>query len=456
MKKIIAALKANKLLKKSIVDTNYYLISQLASKLLTLLVVPILARTVSVESFGFYDAFLLYTSFLLLFATLGIDSGLGIFIVENASNDKVLKFYYTFSLAIGFASIFFVCILATIVQQFYTIIPANIFILVFINLVFGFLSYTAFNFLRWLGKSKIAAIITFISTTSGVLIGISAMLILKSNDINWFISGLISGNFISAIVCVWITKQYISFKAIDESKQKAIELLKVSLPFLPNYLANNLLLLSDRFLIMNFLNAYSYGQYSMISRIAQIPAFAVQVLNKGFLPVLFHNHNTEDGKKFNQKVLHLYILAIIPIFIFFLFSNGFLVQLFAGDKYTKVAYLVPTMMLSVLFFGSMGFNGFGFSIKRKTIGITLITFGSVLLNIVLALSFIKIYGLAAVSISIMVAAAVSSIVYTWQSEKLYKIGYSLPLMIIVFTMLSIASGIYTIFNSEGLALLLNN
>jgi len=444
VRKIIRSLKDNKLLRKSLVDTNYYLISQLASKLLTLLVIPFLARIVSVEEFGFYDAFLLYTSFLLLFATLGIDSGLGVFIVENRSDEKMLNFYYTFSLVIGAGVIALIVLVGSFIQHFYELIPSSIFILVFINLIFGFFSYTAFNFLRWLGKSKAAAIITFISTTTGILIGIIPMLVFNSKDIKLFISGLVIGNLVSAVICIWITRKYISFKPVDDSKGKIWELLKVSLPFLPNYLANNLLLLSDRILIMGFLNAHSYGQYSMVSRIAQIPSFAVQVLNKGFLPVLFQNHDTEEGKKFNCKVLNIYVLSLVPIFFVFLIGGKFLLTLFAGSKYLDVAPLVLPMMLGALFFGSMGFNGFGFSIKRKTLIITFITFGAVFLNILLTLFFIKAYGLSAVAISIMTASAVSSIVYTWQSEKLYKIGYNLRLMILVFGLLCVAATVLTL------------
>lgn len=443
--RLLNKIKSNSLLKKSLADTNYYLISQVAAKLLTILVIPFLARVVTVEDFGSYDAFLLYSSFLLVFATLGIDSGIGVFIVESKGKEHELSFYYTISLILGSLTIVILFALGSFVQSIYPIIPALLFKWIFINLFFSFISYTAFNFLRWMGKSKVAAIVTFFSTTLGVLLGVLLILILNSSNIVHFIIGLIIGNLVCAVICLILTRQYFRLLLLDEFKSKIGDIFKVSLPFLPNYLVNNLLLLSDRFLILHFLNPVAYGHYSIIARISQIPAFGIQVINKGFLPVLFQNHNTDEGRSFNRKIFHLYLLLILPLLLFFMMADKMLVQLFAGKQYVDVAYLVPSVMLSVIFFGTMGFNGFGFSIRRKTLQITIITIVSVILNVSISLLLIKKIELSAISIAIMITAAITSFAYTYFSERLFKIGYNQAVMIVVYAISTLIALIYTLY-----------
>ena len=46
------------LIKKGLSDSRYYLIANIGNKLLAFLIIPILAKSVSVEEFATYDLFL--------------------------------------------------------------------------------------------------------------------------------------------------------------------------------------------------------------------------------------------------------------------------------------------------------------------------------------------------------------------------------------------------------------
>ena len=70
------------LLKKGLSDSGYYTLANIGSKALGLLIIPILARSVSVEEFANYDLFLIISAFLQIFVILGIDSGIAILMEE--------------------------------------------------------------------------------------------------------------------------------------------------------------------------------------------------------------------------------------------------------------------------------------------------------------------------------------------------------------------------------------
>ena len=91
----------NKLFKKAFFDTNYYLISSLGIKLLNFFVIPILARVLTLDQFGEYDLFLIFANIFLLVSSMGMDSGLVIFIKEEKNNLGLLKFLFSWGLLIN-------------------------------------------------------------------------------------------------------------------------------------------------------------------------------------------------------------------------------------------------------------------------------------------------------------------------------------------------------------------
>ncbi len=91
----------NDLLKKGASDSSYYMIANIGSKALGFLVIPILARSVSVEDFANYDLFLIISGFIQVLVTLGIDSGIAILMAESKDDHQKLSFYYVSTLLIS-------------------------------------------------------------------------------------------------------------------------------------------------------------------------------------------------------------------------------------------------------------------------------------------------------------------------------------------------------------------
>ena len=183
----------NGLVKKGLGDSGYYMLANVGSRALGFLVIPVLARSVSVESFANYDLFLLISALLQIFVVLGIDSGIVILLTEAKNDDLKLSFYYGISLMISLGLLILMTVCFGIVFVFIDTLfslPEHLWYLIAIYLLFSVVNYHTFNFLRWRSEAKKAAFINFFAYVSGILTGL--VFLYLDTHIESFLYGLVT------------------------------------------------------------------------------------------------------------------------------------------------------------------------------------------------------------------------------------------------------------------------
>jgi len=414
------------LVKKGLSDSKYYLIANIGNKALALLVIPILAKTVGVEEFATYDLFLIISGFFHILVILGIDSGIAILLSESKDDLNKLSFFYLSTLMISLFMIFCITVILSLVFIYIDelfLLNQDIWVYIGLYVLFNMINYHTFNFLRWQERAKEASFVTLFSYILGMLIGLYFLFL--SSSIEGYLQGLVLGMFLGSITALYLSREYIlGFKIIDNAKESLIELFKLSLPFVPNYLGNNLMQMADRIVILMLFGKYELGLYAVITKLAMIPQVIMGTVTGGFLPVMFRNYDTEQGKLLIKNFFHLYLLLIPIAFLIAYFLADWAVELFGGMEYVAVSYLFPMALVSILFVQSGQANGFGYSIKRKTHYIMYITFFSVVLNYIFSLLFGYMIGLEGIIIGTLLAGILKTYIYTLYSERLYSFNYS--------------------------------
>ena len=438
-------MKLNRLIKKGIIDTNYYLIAQIGSKFLGFLVVPFLVRLLSVEEFAHYDIFLMVASLITLIAGLGIDSGVAILIADYKGDIGIVRYLFSFSL---FVSLFVVLLFWAISHFVFPLIDQVKPILIYINylflyILFNLTSYQVFNFIRWLGKAGLASVIGFVSYAFGITLGFCFIYFKSQPSLIDYLQGLVIGNLIGAIASLLISLRYITVKWNSRYNVYIKELFEVSLPYIPNYLSNYFMMMFDRLIVISMLGSHSLGVYALASRFAQIPNFAINVLNRGFQPVMYLNYKNEEGQVLIRRIYNYCHYALIPILIFIYLASKSIILIFGGEKYIAAVPLVPLITMSTLLYGIMGLNGLGYTIKRKTYFISIISIGAVLLNFLLNYFLGLHFGLFGIALGSLSIACLVSFIYTYFSERFYsfklnlKITFGIYLFLLVFAIMSI-------------------
>ncbi len=431
------------LLKKSLKDTLYYFIATFGSKLTVFLIIPIINSFFSIIEFGKYDLFLVTTNFILLLVTLGFDSGIAIYIVENKKDKPLLSYLYTHTLLISSSFIILVGCLGFFINNYFVFFNLTEFLILILFVFTTFISASVFNFIRWLEKAKEASIVNFFSSTLGILIGVLFIYFKEEKKIEDLFLGLFIGSLVGMIISLIMIKDFLSLRKNIEGKKKLNELIKISLPFVPVSLTNYFITYSDRIIILTLIgDIYFIGMYALFYRIAQLASVILGVVSKGFLPVMYNNYDSLEGREYNKKVFDYFNLLLIPAFIFVFYIKDFIIKILGNknaDSYLEFSYLLPAIVLSNLIFGGMSINGFGFLIKKKTSQIPIITFIGLVLNFLLSYILISYLGFSAVIITTLIVSIITAFLYTHFSEKLFSFNYNKLNIIIIYVLIFVLS-----------------
>ena len=421
------------LIKKGLSDSKYYLIANIGNKLLAFLIIPILAKSISIEEFATYDLFLIITAFLNIFVIFGIDSGIGILLSESQDNDKQLSFLYVSTLIISSVVIALISLFVGFIflyEEELFLLSEEIWIYISLYILFYMINYHTFSFLRWKEMAKQASFISLFSYMGGMIVGV--YFLYSDKSIESYLQGLIVGVFLGSMVSLFVAREYIlKFQILDNSKELLKELFALSLPYVPNSLGNSLMQMADRVVILMLFGIYELGLYALIMKIARIPKIIIDTLSGGFFPIMFKNYKSEKGKILIRNFFHIYLISIPLFFLVAYFISDWIVEIFAGNKYIDVSYMFPMALVSILFIGGTKLNGLGYSIKRKTHHILYITFFAIALNYIFSLLFGYFMGLEGVIVGTLTAGILKIYFYTLYSEKLYRFGYSFKLIISV-------------------------
>ncbi|MDG1516496.1 MAG: oligosaccharide flippase family protein, partial [Flavobacteriales bacterium] len=351
----------NSLINKALKDTGFYFVGTAGTKLVSIFTIPFITRSVSIEEFAIYDMFFIFSTFLCMIIGLGIDSGIGILISENKSDKKLLSALLSFSLFVpllllGIIWLGIIPFTGFLNEEYF---PVKVLNLVFLYNVFYYINYIFFNFIRWNGNAKKGALVNFISSTLGNILGVG-ILYFFDNGIEGFFTGLILGSLLGLILNTFFVYSYLTLR-LKEYKKEIIELLKLSIPFVPNYLANTTLNLSDRIVILSFLPPRELALYALTLKFAQIPNFFVSIIAKGLVPIIFQNHSNEKGKDLARKVYYYSHFSIIFIFLIsWPLSEPFL-NVFGGPKYIEAAYILPMVIVFSVINSAKLLNGFAYN-----------------------------------------------------------------------------------------------
>jgi len=409
---------------------------------LTLIVIPILTRILSVEQFAIYDLFLLSSTFLMAIFVLGMDSGLAILLAESISNKKKLSFLFVFTLVVNiiFTVIIWLIFGLFLHLDFFLLFSKEIWHLLFTYTFFSLITYNVFNFVRWIGKVKQAALIQGLSALFGVIIGLTLVFFVKTALI-YYLIGLVIGSVIGALLSLFIVRDYIiNFSFIPNWKKLVKELFDLSLPYMPSYIGNYLFQFTDRMIVLYLLDMKSVGIYALIARVATIPSFLVHITAAGFYPIMMKNYSSSDGAHLIRMIFKYYFIILILAFIFLIFTSNWIIILFGGnEEYINHSYLLAILSASVLFMQSFRLTGIGFNVARKTIWILYITYFALFINLLLSYLLGQVWGLDGIVFATLIASFLRSYIHNYFSDKAYSFSYPLRYIIISFCLVMVIS-----------------
>lgn len=431
--------------KQLISGTIIYAIGNFGTKVLNFLIIPLYTYYLAPDAMGEYDLLITLVSLLIPILTVQIGDSVYRELISDryivSSRNAIINMAYK----ILISDILLTLIGSGVFYLFtrYKYIPYFIVIMAG-NSLFSILQKTLRGFHRQKLFAISGLIYTIVFLTLNVLLicllhlGIEGMLL--SNSIAYF----------SGAIFILITEKQtrpsfaFGLKApFLSSFQK--QMLKYSIPLIPNQLNWWIMNSSDRFIIKLFLGNAANGIYAISYKFPTMLQSIFSLFTNAFQDISVGEENTTEAPKlssidmaqensadnvsasFSQgqyytQIFDQYSIFVLTTVIFAIPISKIYIRYFMDPAYHEAAYYIGFLYLGCVFQSFAAYYGVGYLKLKKTAGASSTSIYGALINIVVNIIFIRFLGLYAAAISTAIGFAVMWIIRVIQIGKKLEIN----------------------------------
>lgn len=436
-------------LKELTKDTAIYGISTMLGRFIGFLLVPFYTNVLSTSEFGIQSNIYAYIAFINVIFIYGIDAAYMKYasLAENFERKKVFSTSYSF---LVFTTIIFSLILFLLKDQFSSLmeIPNRYFkIYYYLILIIAFdaIAIVPFAKLRLERKALKYAVIKLLNIL--INLSLNLLLILKYNlGIEAiFISNLLATLFSFLALQSEVIKNY-SFYFDKELIKK---ILKFGIPYLPAALSATIVNVVDRPVVLALTNESTLGIYQANYKLGVFMMLFVSMFQFAWQPFFLNNAKEKNAKEIFSKVLTLFLLVSSIIWIVLtLFVDDFArIEFYKnksiiGKEFLSGLPIVPLVLLGYLFNGVYYVFQAGIYIEEKTKYFPIVTFAGALVNVVVNIILIPLFGIMGAAFATFAAYFVMAVSLYFFSQKFYPINYDFNKVGIILILILISCVVY--------------
>ena len=428
--------------KELIKNTFIILIGKFCTQFVSFLLIPIYTHYLLASDYGYIDLVQTYITLLAPIIILRFDSAIFRFLIDcRKSDDKksevISSSFYLILLQI------IILILIFIPLIFF--IKINYSIAILLNIIFISISSFLLQLTRGIGKNIDYSIGSIISAI--ITIGLNILLIvrLKYNAGSILYASAAANIFCS--VYLIIKKKIYKYLNIKEfSSKKLKEMLKYSLPMIPDGMSWWIVNVSDRTIITAFINSAANGIYAISSKFSNILSSIFQIFNMSWQESASIHIKDDDRDLFFTDILNKTYVIFYSCCILILVCMPFIFKFFIGIEYLDAYKYVPILLLGNLFSAIANIIGGVYIAKKETNKVARTTIIAAIINIVINVSMIKMYGLYAAAVSTLISYIVISIYRYIDVNKTISMKLNHNILMITLEIFILSSIVYYINN----------
>lgn len=276
------------------------------------------------------------------------------------------------------------------------------------------------NKLRAEEKSKLYTFLTFLKITFFIALIFYTVVHLRLSVVGILYSYLIS----EIIVLLFILPVMIKKMSVKIEMSALKEALKFGTPLIFTSIGIMVLNLSDRYLINLFINLEEVGTYDIAYRIAGIVnMFLILPFNQAMLPSAFKEFNSNSNSRYLSKLMtYMCFVTIWGGLTISVFGKE-IILILGNENYVRANVYIPFIVLAYILSAMRNVASNGLLFAEKTYIVALITIFAAILNIILNIFLIPIYGTIAAAYTTLISFAIFYLVTYWYSNKYFKIDY---------------------------------
>lgn len=390
-------------------------IGTLSSKIFTFFLLPLYTAVLTTEDYGNIDILQSTIQLAIPIITLQLSAAVFRFLIERKTVEDKSKVISVAVIIVGLNIFVSICIFCIV----YAVHPFSYFFLFVLSFASSTLYTITQNIIRGFGHNGLYSLCGFVSVFSSLLTNVILILGFGLKGASILVA-LIVSNILATLIMITKEQLWKYVKISSFNRKTLSELLKYSLPLIPNEISWWIANASDRFLILAFLGSSFNGIYAAANKISGIFVTIFNVFNLAWQESVSRSINDIDRNIFVNTMINrcykffvclcLGIICSISVFFNFLFGVNY-----------STAYPHVYILTIAIFFNSMCalYGGIFTAFKKsKIIGAT--TAVGATANIIINFSLINFWGLYAASISTLVSYLIVYGIRIWKAGKLIQ------------------------------------
>lgn len=428
--------------KKLVIGTAVYMLGNIGSKLLQVLILPLITSKLQTDLYGYYDLIVTTISLISPIITLQMIEGMFryLFNADDEERKATLSTVTIFLIvsSAGFGFLFW---------GFDTLIKDTQYpILIYLN----YISAILFNYSQKLArcqKQNVRFAIAGVINTAVMLLAEAITLLV----FHLTVDGMLFSNVISYIVASAYLlfglniKKEISLNRFDRKLFK--KLIVYSAPLIPNSLAWWMVASFDKYVITYALGPSSNGIYAIASKFPQLLTLATSVFQLAWQESAIMEEKSKKRDEFYTKTFNIYFKLLLSGFIIALPFIKISLKYLLDESYQSGYLYIPILLLGSVFAAFSQFFGSAYLVFKKTSGAFTTTIIAAIVNLIVGVGLIKYMGLFAPALGTMVAFGVQWLIRVFQLKDSFRIKFEVINTIALLGIAIVVSGIYYIENA---------
>ena len=415
-------------------NTGIIFIGTICTKLLTFFLLPLYTGVLSTEEYGIVDLFTTIISLVVPIVSLQIEQGLFRFLIDNRDNERRKKELISTCLVFVIINSFiflivFLCLSQFIHNEYKYFLATNVLACLFSTMLL--------QIARGLGNNKDYSIAGVITALFTIICNILFLVFLHLK-VDGMLLGTLIG-YIAGLIYLFLKLKILNYFSFYSCTKKSFkELMKYSLPLVPNQLSWWIFNTSDRVIVSIMIGLAANGILSVSYKFSSAFIMIYNIFNMSWTESIALHINDNDVQNYYNKTFNIIFNFFASIGLCIIAFMPILFKVLINRNYIEAYMLIPIPMLASICQVIVGLISVVYIAKNDTKAIANTAILSAVVNITIHLGLIKFIGLYAAVISTFVSYFVFAIYRSYDVSKKYiKLKYDYKKLSLLFIITAI-------------------
>lgn len=399
--------------KQLVKNTLIIAIGKLSTQIISYILLPLYTAKLSPSEYGTYDFICTVSLFLCPLITLLMEESMFRFLIDAVDKKEEKKIISQTIIYTLFGTLIFIplaIIILNLATDYTGMLIFAFIVFVVSNIFIGLSNALA----RGLSRIKLYSFSNFILGIGTIILNIIFIVFLKAGAEGLLWANSIA-NILTAIVIFGKLKLSSYIGKMDKKLMK--EMIRYSVPLVPNSISWNIINMSDRIILTQMLGSASNGIYAMASKFPNIISVVYGYFYTAWKETAARITKEENKNKYYNSIYHDTKRLLFAVTVCLIAVMPFAFPILINKAYDEAYIYIPIIMVSTYYSNLSSYFGGIFAAYKDTKIMGTTTIGAAIINLVIDLLLVKLIGIYAACISTLVA---DLIIYAYRKIKLKK------------------------------------